>query len=207
MLTATYTLVALSVEQASVRASVQSFQKYLQSNFVHHSSLRRGQLNYACDAMQRLYQTCHWRKIELYLIPAIRSATVYADGLLAELAELNAIAAAALARIEQRLCALPIDTEARVAELCEAIGIFCTALLNRLEKEEKELFPVARAAISGETWFSIANQLLMHDAQMQESRRDSQVLPQALAVLPLPEFDDEPPEPVEGVLRALTHPD
>jgi hypothetical protein len=42
-------------------------------------------------------------------------------------------------------------------------------LLKRIEREEQELFPVARAVISGEAWFAIANQMLAHDAYRQES--------------------------------------
>ena len=48
---------------------------------------------------------------------------------------------------------------------------FCTVLLQRLEKEEKELFAIARATIGGEAWFDIANKFLAHDAQVVEARR------------------------------------
>ncbi|HEU4845494.1 MAG TPA: hypothetical protein VFT05_14605, partial [Burkholderiaceae bacterium] len=87
---------------------------------------------------------------------------------------------------------------------------FCAALLARLEKEELELFAIARSAIGGDAWFAIANQFLLHDAKLEEVRRaqppvlaDSRpvlsrdgddaleggIAIPALAVLPLPGLD------------------
>jgi hemerythrin-like domain-containing protein len=171
MLTATYTLVALSVEQASVRVSLQSLQNLLQTNFVHQNALTPGQVDYACDALRRLYDTCHWRKIEKFLIPAIRRANSQADRLLAELDALNSAAAEAMRKVMALAPSRPIDSPSRVSEFCSAIEQFCGALLCRLEREENELFPVARAGISGEAWFSIANQMLAHDAYVLESKQ------------------------------------
>ena len=170
MLTATYTLVALSVEQASVRVSLQSLQKLLHTNFLHQNALTPGQVDYACDALRRLYDTCHWRKIEKFLIPAIRRVNSQADRLLAELDQLNSAAGDAMRQVLLLAPNRPIDSPSRVAEFCSAIEQFCGALLNRLEREEKELFPLARAGISGEAWFSIANQMLAHDAYLLESK-------------------------------------
>jgi hemerythrin-like domain-containing protein len=169
MLTATYTLVALSVEQTSVRVSLQSLQKLLHTNFVHQAVLAQGQVEYACDALKRLYESCHWRKLDKFLVPAIRRATKMADQLLQELDALSQSAADAMAAA-LRAAEAALDTEQRVARFCSAVETFCSALLKRLEREELELFPVARAAISGESWFAIANQMLAHDAYQQESR-------------------------------------
>jgi len=171
MLTATYTLVALSVEQANVRLSLLSFQKYVQSTFVRQQSLTLSQLEYACETLERLYQACHWRKIELYLIPALREATEQANQLLDELSRLNQNALAVIRRLQTELDSASARSEQQVAEICEAIETFCAALLQRLEKEEKELFALARSVITGEAWFAIANQFLAHDAQMVEARR------------------------------------
>lgn len=170
MLTATYTLVALSVEQASVRVSLQSLQKVLHSNFIQQRALTAGQVDYACDALRRLYDTCHWRKIEKFLIPAIHRATHEADELLLELDRLNSAAAEAMGEIAERFAGLSVDSSDRVAEFCASVDAFCNALLQRLAREEQELFPVARSVISGEAWFSIANKMLAHEAYVQETR-------------------------------------
>jgi hemerythrin-like domain-containing protein len=170
MLTATYTLVALSVEQTSVRVSLQSLQKLLHTNFLHQSALTEGQVEYACGALKRHYESCHWRKLDKFLVPAIRRATRMADQLLQELDNLSQAAADAMAAALRAVGGAFVDTEVRVTQFCAAVDGFCTSLLKRLEREEKELFPVARAVISGEAWFAIANQMLAHDAYQQESR-------------------------------------
>ena len=170
MLTATYTLVALSVEQASVRVSLQSLQKLLHSNFLYQSALTPGQVQYACDSLRRVYDLCRWRKIEMFLIPAIRRATREADELLPDLDSLSLAAADAMGALADGVGVTLVDCEAKVARFCGAVEDFCSALLKRLEREEQELFPVARAVISGEAWFSIANQMLALDAYRQENK-------------------------------------
>jgi hypothetical protein len=170
MLTATYTLVALSVEQAKVRVSLQSLQQMIDSTFVHQSELTAGQVGYACDAVKRMYESCHWRKLDMFLIPAIRSATAQADELLQNLEELGRAASDAVGQIAIRLGSAAVDTVAKVSQFCAAVEAFCSATLKRLELEEKRLFPVARSVITGEAWFSIANQMLAHDAYVFETR-------------------------------------
>src|SRR3954468_17935029 len=96
MLTATYTLVALSVEQSCVRVSLQSLQQLLQTNFVHQNALTPNQVSYACDVVKRLYESCHWRKLDMFLIPPIRNATSEAASLLQDLDELGRAAADAV---------------------------------------------------------------------------------------------------------------
>lgn len=171
MLTATYTLVALSVEQANVRLSLLSFQKYVQSTLLRQQRLTLSQLEYACETLERLYQACHWRKIELYLIPALQNATEQANQLLDELSRLNQAALSVIRRLQAELDTATEHGEQQVTQICESIETFCTVLLQRLEKEEKELFAIARSAIAGEAWFEIANKFLAHDAQVVEARR------------------------------------
>ncbi len=184
MLTATYTLVALSVEQASVRVSLQSLQKLIDNNFVHQSALTPGQVGYACEAVKRMYESCHWRKLDMFLIPAIRNATRQADELLHKLDELGRAATAAVGELAIRLGSTAVDSVSKVSQFCEAVDAFCSATLKRLELEEQDLFPVARSVISGEAWFSIANQMLAHDAYVLETR----------PARPAPVFGEQPYE-------------
>ena len=170
MLTATYTLVALSVEQANVRASLQVLRKQLETNFIHQNALTPGQVSYACDVVKRLYESCHWRKLDMFLIPAVRNATADAEELLHSLEELGHCAADAVGLLAIKLGATAVDNTSKVSEFCDAIESFTAATLKRLELEEKKLFPVARSVISGEAWFAIANQMLAHDAYVQETR-------------------------------------
>ena len=186
MLTATYILVSLSVEQASIRMSLLAFQKYIQMQLRQQSRLSLAQLQYTGDWLNRLYQGGYWRKVEMYLIPAIRQATPHADGLLNELNGLNHAALESINVVQQRAGAALDSSEQQAEQLCAAIDAFCAALLQRLEKEERELFALARKVIVGEAWFAIAYQFLAHDARAQEARRGkAQVLPFVLPV-PLP---------------------
>lgn len=186
MLTATYILVSLSVEQASIRMSLLAFQKYMQVQLRQQSRLSLAQLQYTGDWLNRLYQGGYWRKVEMYLIPAIRQATPHADGLLNELNGLNHAALESINLVQQRAGAAFDHSELQAEQLCAAIDAFCAALLQRLEKEERELFALARKVIVGEAWFAIAYQFLAHDARAQEARRGkAQVLPFVLPV-PLP---------------------
>jgi hypothetical protein len=172
MLTETYTLVALSVEQTNLRAGLQSLQKLLETNFSHRSALTAAQVEYACDALKTLYQGCHWRKLDKFLVPAIRRATGDADQLLLELDRLTDYAADAMAVALDCGAEGALDSGVRVSRFCVAVDNFCTALLSRLEREQQELFSVAREAISGEAWFAIAHQMLAHDAYQLETRPD-----------------------------------
>ena len=176
MLTATYTLVALSVEQSSVRLSLLSFQKYVRSTLMQQNSITLSQLEYACENLNSLYQACHWRKTEMYLIPALRETTERADALLDELNHLNQAALAAIRTLQERIGIYADVRDFRVEQVCESIETCCTSLLKRLEKEEQELFAMARGLIGGETWFSIANQLMMHDKHLEEMKRSGVVL-------------------------------
>jgi hemerythrin-like domain-containing protein len=170
MLTATYTLVALSVEQTNVRTGLQSLQKLLHSNFIDQESLSAVQVEATCDALKRLYEGCHWRKLDKFLIPAIRRASSSADRLLDELDAQSQAAADAMAAALRMADMAVLEGDARVSQFCSAIDRFCSALLARLEREERELFPVASSVISGEAWFAIANQMLAHDAYREETR-------------------------------------
>lgn len=193
MLTATYTLVTLSVEQASVRASLRSLQKLVASHYARQDALTSGQVDYVREALQRLHDACHWRKIEKYLIPALGRATREAERLLLDLDQLSRTAGDAMRAVADLANAFAIDAANRVARFCGAADDFCSALLRRLELEEQELFPIARTVISGEAWFSIANQMLVHDAQRQATRQGS-----AAIVLP-----QEPAEACSGAPKRL----
>ncbi len=231
MLTATYTLVALSVEQASVRLSLLSFQKYVRTTLMQQNRMTLSQLEYACESLNTLYQACHWRKTEMYLIPALRDATERADQLLDELNRLNQAALTSIRLLQDKLGALADVRDEQVSEVCDSIDAFCAALLKRLEKEEQELFGLARHAIAGETWFSIANQLMMHDKHLDEMKRsglppaeaaqvtarrralpgaepdDGQISIPGLQVLPIIGLDDGVTRPLPKPVRQASHDD
>ena len=170
MLTSTYTLVALSVEQTTVRAALQSLLDELRALPGDFSTLAAGRAAQLCAALRQVYDNCHWRKLDKFLVPALRRSTAAADGLLEELERLSGRAATAMGAAEA--CVGAADRPVPRDVFCGAVEGCVAALRCRLEREEHELFPLARAAVGGDAWFAIANQMLAHDAYAQERRVD-----------------------------------
>lgn len=178
MLTATYTLVALSVEQTNMRVSLNAVQQLVQKSYARQSALTEGQADYVCDTLRRLYEGCQGRKLDRFLLPALRRAGADAEPLLCELDMLSRSAAESLGTA-CRLAAGGIDDEEGVDAFCMAALRFCAALELRFDREERELFPIARGAIAGDAWFAVANQMLTHDAYRDEHRGRGRVPPPA----------------------------
>ena len=179
MLTSTYTLVALSVEQTTVRAALQSLLDELRALPGDFSTLAAGRAAQLCTALRQAYDNCHWRKLDKFLVPVLRRSTAAADGLLVELERLSGQAAAAMDVAEA--CVGAADRPVPRDAFCDAVECCVGALRRRLEREEHELFPLARAAVGGDAWFAIANQMLAHDAHAQEHRGDARVARRGLA--------------------------
>jgi hemerythrin-like domain-containing protein len=179
MLTSTYTLVALSVEQTTVRAALQSLLDELRALPADFSTLAAGRAGQLCAALRQAYDNCHWRKLDKFLVPALRRSTAAADGLLADLERLSGQAALAMGAAEA--CVGAADRPVSRDAFCDAVESCVGALRRRLEREEHELFPLARAAVGGDAWFAIANQMLAHDAHAQEHRGDARLARRGLA--------------------------
>ena len=169
MLTATYTLVALSVEQTNMRVSLHAVQQLVQKSYARQSALTEGQADYVCDTLRQLYEGCQGRKLDRFLLPALRRAGAGAEPLLVELDMLSRSAAESLGAA-CRLASSAIDDEGLVDAFCMAVERFCAALALRFDREERELFPIARGAIAGDAWFAVGKQMLAHDAYREEHR-------------------------------------
>lgn len=162
MLTSTYTLVALSIEQASARIGLQSLLERWQPSAWQHAMPTPREVKLACDALRVAFDNCYWRKLDKFVVPALRRAGAAAE----LLAELDALTLAAIeARADAHAAAAVHDPGFGAAlERC------CNLLLERLEREERELFPLARIHVPSEVWFAIANQMLVQDAWQNENR-------------------------------------
>jgi len=171
MLTATYTLVALSVEQTNMRVSLHAVQQLVQKSYARQSALTEGQADFVCDTLRQLYEGCQGRKLDRFLLPALRRAGAHAiaEPLLCELDMLSRSAAESLGAA-CRLASAAIDEEDVVDAFCLAVERFCDALSMRFDREERELFPIARGAIAGDAWFAVGKQMLAHDAYREERR-------------------------------------
>lgn len=183
MLTSTYTLVVLSVEQSRARGEVQALLERWRPGAWWGEPPAMRQYAQACEALRRVLDDCHWRKLDKFVLPALRRCAAVAEGDADADAEADAEADAdasadallsELDSLSRRAADARNAAEAAATEgdpgCLAAIERCCQLLLERLEREERELMPLARSKISGETWFAIANQMLAQDAYQNEQR-------------------------------------
>ncbi|MES2535866.1 MAG: hypothetical protein V4632_08340 [Pseudomonadota bacterium] len=182
MLTATYSLVALSVEQKSARGSLSMLQQTIQNSSRNLAQRDTGSLESAVDKMSQFDQFCHQRKVEVYVIPAIRKATREADSLLAELESLSSMGLSLLRSVREGMRRVFEEGSGKIEEICHSMELYCINLFNRLIKEE-ELFQIAQRVISVDEWFGIAANFLSYDAENNRRKRYARSGP---GLLPVP---------------------
>jgi hemerythrin-like domain-containing protein len=177
MLTTTYSLATLSVEQKNARSILAKLQQHIRAIWQDLQGV-----NHACIAstlirLEQFEEYCHRRKVEAYLIPAIRKNTHEADGILAELESLSSSAVRILQSMQEQLKRAYEHGVQELNKLGSAMDLYCNNLLTRLTREEEELFPLVRELLPTEEWFQIAARFLSEDAG---KRRVAPALPFAV---------------------------
>jgi hypothetical protein len=160
MLTATYSLVAIAAEQDKTRAMLSRMQQYLQATWRGLKTIDFSFLESAFGKLMQFDKYFGARKLERYLIPAMRTAGREAENLVAELDALNAKGAGILRSLGEQLADAFEASAGRINQICHAMESYCGTMLVRLEREERELIPMARRLFSIEDWFTIAAQFL-----------------------------------------------
>src|SRR5205823_12942772 len=129
MLTSTYTLVALSIEQTTVRVALQSLADELRALPRDYATLASNRAAQLCASLRRVVDNCHWRKLDKFLVPVLRRSSPAAASLLADLEQLSLDAAAAMA--DAQACVgdgeRPVDRD----RFCGAAEDCIAALRNR----------------------------------------------------------------------------
>jgi hypothetical protein len=179
MLTYTYSLVTLQVEQKKACNLLTDIRNQFQACICDKQCTNLHCFEAALDKLIRFDASHQRRNIELYVIPAVQEATREADELLIELDALSDMSARVLDRVCERIQDLREHDEKDIRELCGAMECYCENLLERLEREEKELFPIARRVISHDGWFQLASQFISHS---EEIHRINVVRAQQLAI-------------------------
>ncbi|MGS0741001.1 hemerythrin domain-containing protein [Glaciimonas sp. GG7] len=162
MLTTTYAFLSLSTEQKRVHNLLSSAQQLLHS-FANRQRLDAATLTSVIDQFAKLDGSCHRRKIETYVIPAVQQATQEANLLLAELQASNTIARQLLDSVQEWVRLSLAHSAIEITEFYALIERYCNVLLERLAKEEKELLPLAQRVLSNDAWFAIGAQFLSTD--------------------------------------------
>lgn len=171
MLTATYSLVAIAAEQDKTRAMLSRLQQYLQGTW---RGLQKIDFSFLESAFGKLMQFDKYfgaRKLERYLIPAMRTAGREAENLVAELDALSVKGAGILRSLGEQLAEAFEASAGRINQICHAMDTYCGTMLVRLEREERELIPMARRLFSIEDWFTVAAQFLSDDGDIDGRHR------------------------------------
>jgi hypothetical protein len=186
MLTTTYSMVVLSSEQQNTRRILGKLEQYLHNaSWLCAEGVDRVWLERVLHKLMKVDEYCQQRKVELYVIPALRRMSSDAVGLLDRL---DALCTEAM-RILLRVCG---QMERAVAGSCTdaialvtAIELYCRQVTARLSLEEDELFPAARQLLSTEAWFQIAASCLS-DASVRhpQERAQGALLPRRRPQLP-----------------------
>jgi hemerythrin-like domain-containing protein len=165
MLTATYSLVALSAEQKNARSILCKLQMHIQNILHDLQSINQTCVENALIKLEQLEQYCQTRKFEMYVIPAIRRTTREADPILAELDSLSLRGMLLLRDTHARLNQAFNQGLSEVKKVCTAMDLYCRNLLKRFAKEEEELLPIIRGLLPVDEWFNIAAKFLSDDAK------------------------------------------
>ena len=174
MLVSTYAMLAISAEHKKERGYILCIQKYLQEHVEKPQAIDPVWIASQLDELTQFAESRHQRKIEGFLIPAMRKATFDTGPLLADLESLSRVGADLLRSVRQCLrYAFSHDMVQNKLLHC-AIDLYFQNLLERLVKEEQELLPLAQRVISSDGWFAIGTMFLAHDARLDEQNRTAQ---------------------------------
>lgn len=165
MLTHTYALVALSVEQKKVQLRVRDIQECMQRLRTSRAFSDRGKLESLLKALFGLNEIFATRNFELFVLPALRAATEEVNKLLTEIEQLSYLNNEILKSLRERWSRATDYSGPEMVEFCDAIELYCQQLSTRLAIEESHLLPVAQRAISGDEWFDIAAQFISHESE------------------------------------------
>lgn len=165
MLSSTYTLVALSCEQQNVKYMLLRLENSFQSKDWEEAKVTNNfqYLKAAFFNLRQLDQYCHARKLECFVIPAIRRATREVDALLEQLESLSSACVSVLRLASEQLESILNRDFFKLNDLRFSMEIYCQNIMKKLALEEENLFPVVRGLLSTEEWFSIANKILLHN--------------------------------------------
>lgn len=169
MLTATYSIVALKIEQNRARWTFSSIQQYILSGIRNIKSAGSIDFDSMLTRLDQFEQFCHQRKMDVFVIPALRKFTHEADSLLDELERLSATSLSLLHSLQEKLQQALRSGIAVVEDICASLEQCCTHFYRRLAHED-ELVQIAERVMPTEAWFGIAESFLSVDQRALRQR-------------------------------------
>lgn len=174
MLTLTYALVALSVEQRKVKGRVLELQQEIQIERKQRLLSNQAHFQHLVAQFIKLDEACRGRNIELYVLPAIRAASLEADSLLSDIDALTLMGRITLKTVHARLRQATARGSFELDYLCDSLQQYCKDLLKRLDLEESQVLPLAQRVISSDEWFDIAARFISSEMSRSDSHMDEE---------------------------------
>jgi len=168
MLTATYSIVAISAEQQKAHRVLARLQQSITNIWKNLQEIDLASVESAIHKLTQFDRLFHTRKLEQYVIPAIKNATHEADVLLEELEALSSFCLKIIQTLPQQLHLALQQGVAKQKELRRAMELYCSNLQLRLVKEEQELLPLVPLVLSGDEIFELGAQFLSDDGKRLE---------------------------------------
>ena len=116
------------------------------------------------NRLTQFERSCHQRKMEVFVIPALRKITHEADAILEELDSLSEASLTLLRSLREKLQQVVTSGSLVVEEICASLEQCCTYLYRKLMREQ-ELVQIAERTIPAEEWFGIAAGFLVEDGR------------------------------------------
>jgi hemerythrin-like domain-containing protein len=170
MLTATYVLLTLSIEQKKERHFISRLLQYVQSIARRPQEIDPVFIESQLKQLTSFAEARHQRKVEACVMPAVRAAEPNCAPLMNDLESLSLRGSAMLNAVYRCLRRAMRRSASQGKFLCKTVDLYCQNLLKRLDKEEQELLPLAQKVISSEEWFEIGSKFLAHDDDDAASR-------------------------------------
>lgn len=162
MLTATYSIVTLKLEQKNMRWNFSALQQYILNSIKNLKNVSSMEFECMLNRLSQFEQYCQQRKVEIFIVPALRKFTREADTLLDELDTLSQHCFSILCALRVRLQQVMREGVLKIEEVCSSIELCCSTIYERLCKRE-ELVELAERVIPREEWFDLAASFMSHD--------------------------------------------
>lgn len=170
MLTATYSLVAISSEQQKARRILTRLQQSISQVWKNLQEVDLAGVEAVIHKLAQFDRLVGERKMARYVIPALKSASRDIDALLEELDALSGFCLHLLQSLQQQSRRVLQQGRAKLKDLRRAMELYCSNLHLRLAREEEELLPLVPRILSGEEIFELGVQFLSDDGKKLEHR-------------------------------------
>lgn len=157
MLTATYSQIAISLEQNNAHRMLNKLTETIQTTLWNYQkTFDFEEVNTTLKKLLDFNHFCRQRKVETVMIPAVRRNSTEMQYFIAEL---DLLGVDSLRDIHYFFRERQVNKDfhdPNAEKLLSLMEEYCRSFSKRLEKEELELFPIARQLLSNDDWFCIA---------------------------------------------------